>query len=153
VRGGEGGGGEGGGEGSGGAGGGKAGGGEGGGDAAAARIATTFSSVPERKREGGRVPVMEVRLILSFSISELAEKRASGSVPETAVLSTLISSRLVRIPSCGGMVPIRPAMLLHAILRISFPLHVTNAFSQHGTLASSHDRPAAFFQLCPPIAS
>ena len=33
--------------------------------AAAARVATTFSSVPERKREGGRVPVMEVRLILS----------------------------------------------------------------------------------------
>ena len=89
----------------------------------------------------------------AFSISELAEKRASGSVPETAVLSTLISSRLVRRPSCGGMVPIRPSMLLHAILRMSFPLHVTNAFSQHGTLASSHDRPAAFFQLCPPMAS
>ena len=131
--------------------------------AAAARVATTFSSVPERKREGGRVPVMEVRLILScarrerralavsvtlrlvswhrptahraeqcrlgggaraggrgaFSISELAEKRASGSVPERSVLSTLISSRLVRRPSCGGMVPIRPAMLRQAILRIS----------------------------------
>ena len=127
---------------------------------AAAARATTFSSVPERKREGGRVPVMKVRLILScarrerralavsvtlrlvswhrptaqcrlgggearaggrgaFSISELAEKRASGSVPERSVLSTLISSRLVRRPSCGGMVPIRPAMLRHAIMRIS----------------------------------
>ena len=38
--------------------------------AAAARVATTFSSVPERKREGGRVPVMEVRLILSCAQRE-----------------------------------------------------------------------------------
>ena len=37
---------------------------------AAAARATTFSSVPERKREGGRVPVMKVRLILSCAKGE-----------------------------------------------------------------------------------
>jgi len=71
-------------------------------------LAESSSSVPERKREGGRVPVMLVCLILSRRSPEAAEARATGSVPDTAVRSTSISLRDVRSPSCAGSVPRRP---------------------------------------------
>mmetsp|Transcript_44742 Transcript_44742/g.145385 ORF Transcript_44742/g.145385 Transcript_44742/m.145385 type:complete len:238 (+) Transcript_44742:688-1401(+) len=106
-----------------------------------ALLAETFSSVPERKREGGKVPEMLVCFILSRRSPEAAEARATGSVPETAVRSTSITLRDVRSPSCAGSAPRRPWMLPHSIWVISPSSHETNSFSQHGIVGLTHDRP------------